>query len=80
MKVTTVILAIGVGLIFGLALDRAATENAKKLVYNVCNDARLEVSGDSEEACGQVQDKYNIEFLCESNNWLASTHCWTEAK
>lgn len=77
---TTVILAVFVGLVFGLALNQAATNNAKRQVYAVCNSARLEIDGRSEQACGDLQDKLGVEFLCENNNSLTTNHCWTEAK
>lgn len=77
---TTIFLALAIGVILGCSINAAATDNAKREVYAVCNSARLELNGASEEACGQVQDKYNIEFLCEANNNLPATNCWTEAK
>lgn len=77
---TTIFLALVVGLMFGVAINNAATQNAKRQVYAVCNGARLEISGASEQACGDLQDRLGVEFLCDSNNSLTSNHCWTEAK
>lgn len=76
----TIFLALLVGLAFGHALNTAATQSAKAQVYAVCNSARLEVSGQSERQCGDLQDKLGVEFLCEANNALTTNHCWTEAK
>lgn len=76
----TIFLALLVGLAFGHALNNAAAQSAAREVYAVCNSARQEMSGASEQACGDLQDKYNIEFLCEARNSEASNHCWTEIK
>lgn len=77
---TTIFLALLVGAILGCSINAQATDNAKREVYAVCNSARLEISGASEQACGQLQDKYGIEFLCNANNNSPATNCWTEAK
>lgn len=77
---TTIFLAVLVGLAFGHALNNAAANAAAREVYAVCNSARQEISGASENACGDLQDKYNIEFLCQANNSEASNNCWTEIK
>lgn len=77
---TTIFLAVLVGVIFGLAINKASTDNAKRQVYAVCNSARLEIDGRSEQACGDLQDKLGVEFLCKANNNLESNYCWTEAK
>lgn len=42
-------------------------------VYAVCIAAHHEVSGESEEACGNMQDKYHYEFLCSRIG-----NCWVE--
>lgn len=77
---TTIILTVFVGLGFFLLLNQAATNNAKREVYAVCNGARLGIDGRSEQACGDLQDRLGIGFLCEANNPLDSNRCWTEAK
>lgn len=76
---TTILLSLLVGLVFGLAINQAATDSASAQVYAECQRSRLSVSI-TEKRCGELQDKYNIEFLCEANNNLESNHCWTEAK
>lgn len=77
MKVT-LILAVIVGIVFGLILNQAATDNAKRQVYAVCNSARLEIDGGSEQRCGDIQDRLGVEFLCTDTS--AGINCWTEAK
>lgn len=79
-KLLTISLALLIGVMFGTAINNAAAESAAREVYAVCNSARQEISGTSEQACGDLQDKYNIEFLCEARNSEASNHCWTEVK
>jgi hypothetical protein len=49
-------------------------------VYQMCNDSRQEVSGTSEQACGDAQDRTHTEFLCAERNALPSNHCWVEDK
>lgn len=41
-----------------------------------CDMAHNEVSGESEEKCGQLQDETNTEYLCSYNY----TECWLEVK
>lgn len=53
---------------------------AKSLVYAICQQSRQEISGASEQACGDAQDQLDVEYLCKENNSLASNRCWTEAK
>lgn len=43
-----------------------------QMVQQVCDIAHGEVSGYSEEACGNVQDQTNTEYICNS------TSCWVE--
>lgn len=49
-------------------------------VYAVCNQSRLEHSGDMEKACGIAQDSSDTEFTCEYNNNNPSTICRVENK
>lgn len=79
-SLATIALALMAGLIIGGAINSAAANNAAAEVYAVCNSARQELSGASENQCGNLQDRYNIEFLCNANNSSADTHCWTEIK
>lgn len=50
------------------------------LVYSICNQARQEISGASEQDCGEVQERLNIKFSCENRNSLPTNKCWAEAK
>lgn len=77
-KLLTLSLALLVGLAFGHAINNAAGESAAREVYAVCNSAHQEISGASEQRCGELQDKYNIEFLCSDTS--AGINCWTEIK
>lgn len=44
--------------------------------YSLCLTAHAEVSGASETACGNAQDKTHTEFLCDKTN----SYCWLEVK
>jgi hypothetical protein len=67
--ITTVALALMVGLIIGGAINSAAAHAASAEVYNACTSGTI-------QSCYQLETKYNIEFLCNSSN----TQCWTEVK
>lgn len=75
-KAATVALLLMVGLILGAAINGAAARSAAAEVYAACMQAHYETDGPSEQHCGDLQDRYNIEFLCDQT----STHCWTEVK
>lgn len=79
-KLLTISLLLLVGFVFGTALNQAATANAERIVFEACNQSRLVIDGELEQRCGDLQDKYGIEFLCEFNNGKVSNRCWTEAK
>ena len=72
----TILLALLVGAIFGTAINHAAANNAAQEVYAACMQAHFETDGPSEQHCGDLQDKYNIEFLCDRTG----ANCWTEVK
>lgn len=80
MNVLIILSTLVIGLVFGYGVNQQANTSAASEVYAVCNSARLEVSGESEEACGAIQDKYNAEFLCEARNSSVDNHCWVEVK
>ena len=48
-------------------------------VYAVCNTSRISPTINETE-CGQLQDKWHIEFLCRDNNTDPNNVCWTEQK
>lgn len=45
-------------------------------VKEYCDMAHNEISGESEEKCGQMQDETNTEYMCGYNY----TECWLEVK
>jgi hypothetical protein len=50
--------------------------NKIKYVQTICDKAHNEVSGQSEQACGDAQDRTNTEYLCNQTG----TSCWVEEK
>lgn len=44
--------------------------------YQICLKAHSEISGASENACGQAQDRTHTEFLCNQTGH----YCWLEIK
>lgn len=71
-------LALTVGLVFGSAVNKVAYNSAAAEVYAACQASRMSATL-SEKHCGELQDKYKIEYLCKQNNTLVSNHCWTES-
>lgn len=51
-----------------------------RAVYAVCNNSRLVINGQLEQACGDAQSASDTEFLCDQNNQDPTTHCWVELK
>lgn len=49
-------------------------------VLAVCNSSRMRVDRHAEASCGQLQDHYGFEFLCEANDNKPTTKCWVEDK
>lgn len=72
------LIAILVGcFIIAAWLDNPPTRQQQVLeAYNICNSARLEPSGRSEQACGDVLDKYNLVFTCEQRNRKLDNVCY----
>lgn len=79
-KTASIALLLLAGVILGGSINNAAAQSAAAEVYAVCNNARLEISGTSEAHCGDLQDRYHIEFLCNERNASQTNHCWTEIK
>jgi hypothetical protein len=80
--VQTVIIWAGVALMsvvlyLGLYFQNQATQRiaGASLTQQICAQAHQVNDGKSEQACGNVQDKYHTEFLCS-----AQGACWTELK
>lgn len=77
------LLTLVLGIIVGLEYRSSVVElrlAKHEYVYHICSEARLEVSGESEQACGDAQDRTGTEFLCEKNNQDPSTVCWVEER
>lgn len=53
--------------------------NKKDLVYTMCQESRM-YDTVSEETCGALQDKFNMEFLCSERNKSITNTCWVEEK
>lgn len=54
--------------------------NTMRAVYTICNESRLVINGQLEQACGDAQTASSTEFLCSANNQDPDTHCWVELK
>ena len=54
-------------------------EYAKQEVYRVCNQSRISPSV-TEAECAELQDKYNMRFICEERNAQPDNICWVETK
>lgn len=68
------LLAIGAA----LQLTDAKTETKQAIAdyaYMVCSEARAEINGASEEACGKVLDKGGLTFNCNESG----TRCLVES-
>lgn len=49
-------------------------------VWLYCNNSRMQFPGYTEDVCGNLQDVYSIEFLCNGRGTDANLYCWTEVK
>jgi hypothetical protein len=54
-------------------------EAPKNTVYSVCQISR-QTNKISESTCGELQDYYLVEYLCEQKNNSANNQCWVESK
>lgn len=86
---TSILVQILIGALMGAIVGTMFTVSAHSdkirdtqaaLVYSICNQSRQEINGTSEEICGELQNRLNIEFLCTQRNMLPTNKCWTEAK
>lgn len=73
--------------VFGAAVGGASIgynmgrhDAERRSVYVLCNTARQEISGVSERACGDEQDRTHTEFLCSNNAPIPTVRCWVESK
>lgn len=51
-----------------------ATPSPHASAQAICTEARQEINGASEQACGEALDREQAVFLCNK----AGTICWTE--
>lgn len=58
--------------------QRELVEAKASYVQTVCDKAHRELSGASEQECGDAQDKANAEYLCDGVS--PSARCWVEVK
>ena len=76
MKYTIAIIVLLVAVLLAGYLDKPLNPIEKTLA--VCNKAHREVSGFSENYCGELQEQYNLEFLC--SDVTPQADCWVESK
>ena len=73
---------IGGIIALGLVMILLATRqlNAPKLtVYQVCSASRTSDKV-QQNTCADLQQFYNVEYLCTANNTSPSNDCWVEDK
>lgn len=68
-----IVLALLVGVIFGLAIT---SETHTQEAYRVCNTSHNAIDTVLEEECGQLLDKYKLTYTCDFN----SNNCKIEDK
>lgn len=74
------LVVLSVVVVNGYIAAQTQLKNSKiAYVAQVCDAARLEISGESENACGDAQDKAGAEYKCTAmlNNKLS---CYVEVK
>lgn len=52
---------------------------AAQEVFDICQASRIG-NTQSEQRCGDVQDLYQYEYVCEQRNSSSANHCWVESK
>lgn len=74
------LLAVAV-LLLAVAYHIKPTTRPVDVVYDYCNHSRiLDEPKTSEQTCGDLQDFYNVEFLCSERNNSYNNTCWVEEK
>ena len=71
---------IGVIVLLSFAVvgqSNLAVQHDKQLVWDACNQSR-QTDTVSEDTCGYLQDKFNMEYLCKNANSFADNYCWVE--
>jgi len=74
MKKSYIVYAVALLFIVLLAGYIARPISPAEKVYNVCWKQHFETNGWGEAYCGELQDQYKIEFLCNKTG----DKCWTE--
>ena len=80
-KTNVLILVSVVTLVVGVATMFVVVSNHREdltIAESVCQYSHKVNSGRWEDACGQLQDETNTEFLCDELS--ADAHCWLEEK
>lgn len=74
-----IVLAVGIWVV-GDFRGAHANLTAQKVEYTqvICDHARSEINGSSEQACADAQTTTGTEYLCTSTSPKAS--CWVEVK
>ena len=74
MKYTIAIIVLLTAVLAAGYLDKPMNPVERTLA--VCNKAHTELNSFSENYCGELQDQYNLEYLCN----YVGTKCWIETK
>lgn len=67
-------LQIVLAAIIVIALMLAVNGDQRPTAYDICWAAHNEVSGESEQACGEALDREGSVFMCNKSG----DYCWTE--
>lgn len=59
-------------------IQKSTRAGGEAYTMQVCGQAHKISDGKSEKACGDAQDQYNLEFLCNARG--ADAACWVEEK
>lgn len=71
----------GALILLAIAYHNKPTLSPSDIVYDYCNHSRiLDEPRTSEQTCGDLQDFYNVEFLCSERNNQTNNTCWVEEK
>lgn len=76
-RVAIVLLGVAIGLGVSRYMDKSPdyTPVGAAETLRVCNMAHQDTDdGMGEEACGQLQDEYHLEYLCDKQG----VKCWVE--
>lgn len=68
---------IGIGSIETIKQQRTDAYNQYE-TQQVCDRSRTVNNGELENTCGELQEAYGVEYLC--NSYAPDAICWTEVK